>query len=160
MPLHGPTTDWRPLFAIFATGRPDAVPASLLFHHADPCACREVPGVRAVWRFLDACFSRRTGTHRPCVLGRAEGEPIDRAVQCFALARGYLYLPAYPDFAAWGRAAVFRRDLELVARARGVVWFGEDADRDDAPHHLAQLLGVENRVVRDLAGLETKQPRP
>ncbi|WP_439627586.1 hypothetical protein [Gemmata sp.] len=151
MPMHGPTTDWRPVFAVFATGRPDAVPASLLFAHADPTRCREVPGVRAAWEFLDECFSRRTGAHRPCVFGRAEGEPIDLAVQCYAAARGYLYLPEYPDIAGWGRAAVFRRDLHLVARSRGVVWFGPDADRDDSPHHLAQLLGIDCRVVRDLA---------
>lgn len=148
MPRSGPTYDFRPVFGIFATGHAAAIPNSMAFYHANPSKCLEVPGVKEVWEYLDVCFSRRLESHRPVVFGRADHMPIDLAVQHYALARKVPYLPEPPNVPEWGKAAKFRRDLELVARAAGVVWFGEDEETDASPPKLAAILGIEYRVMR------------
>src|SRR5262249_44294906 len=71
---------------------------------------------------------------------------IDHAVRCYALTRKLPHFPLHKPFDLWGETAGFRRDLELVSRIHGILWFGPEQSDGD-PARLAQLLGLPYRVV-------------
>lgn len=146
--MTGPFEDRRPPFWVFVTGHPDAIPSGYWQHSPSGRQSLDVPGVAELRSYLDAVLYRRRDRHRLAVLCRG-GRPceagVDAAVRAYCEARGIACLVQFAEPDLYGPEAEYRRDLDAVARAHAVVWFGPRVERD--PVTLAAFLGVPCRVA-------------
>lgn len=150
----GPFADSRPWFCVAVTGHPDAVPDD--GWSASPLARAALAPAAGgpVRAYLDAVLRYRRASHRLLVLCRDEGAGIDELVRAYCELRGLRCLPVAGGRDLWGERAPLHRDLDLLARAHAVVWFGpRERDGPDLVT-LAVWFGTPCRVVPlpDLAG--------
>lgn len=140
----------HPWFALAVTGHRDFIPGGVWTSRSNPSLVADVPGVRRVWRAIDAALAKRRGRSRISLFCRDGTAGVDHAVRFYAMLHG---LPLFPlgvqrDF--WFSNAMLRRDLELVGRTHGLLWFGEE-ETDGDPLCLSRLLGLPHQVVKESA---------
>lgn len=146
--MTGPFEDRRQWWPVFVTGHPAAIAAGPWMHSVIGRESFERPGAAEVRAYLDAVLYVRRETcrvHVYCRGTRGRDAGIDATVRAYCAARGLPCLPVFGDPETHGTEADYRRDLELIARCRAVVWFGPTCAL--CPATLAVILGVPCRTV-------------